>query len=54
LPNVQAALSNGMHWTKVRELTRVATRATETAWLDAAQGKNVREIENPRERTPKG
>jgi hypothetical protein len=46
LPNLHEALSNGLHWTKVRELTRVATRATEAEWLEAARGKNVREIEN--------
>jgi hypothetical protein len=46
LPNLRAALSTGMHWTKVRELTRVATRATEATWLEAARDKNVREIEN--------
>jgi hypothetical protein len=46
LPNLHVALSNGMHWTKVRELTRVATRATEAAWLEAARDNNVREIEN--------
>ncbi len=40
------ALATGeLAFTAVRELTRVATRATETAWVDAARGKNVREIE---------
>lgn len=46
LPDLRAALSNGMHWTKVRELTRVATRATEAAWLAAARDKNVRGVED--------
>ncbi len=46
LPATTAALATGeLAFTAVRELTRVATRATETAWLDAARGKNVREIE---------
>src|SRR5204862_1102348 len=30
----------------VRELTRVATPATETAWIAAAVGKNLRQIED--------
>jgi hypothetical protein len=29
----------------VRELTRVATRATERAWLEASRGRTVREVE---------
>jgi hypothetical protein len=38
LPELADALANG-------ELTRVATRATEQAWLDDARGKNLRQIE---------
>jgi len=46
LPAMTDALATGeLAFTAVRELTRVATRATETAWVDAARGKNVREIE---------
>ncbi|MFZ5893705.1 MAG: hypothetical protein ACOY0T_21770 [Myxococcota bacterium] len=32
-------------WSAVRELTRVATPETERAWLDAARGKTVRQVE---------
>jgi len=46
LPVMTAALADGeLAFTAVRELTRVATRVTEVAWVDAARGKNVREIE---------
>jgi hypothetical protein len=34
-----------MHYSTVRELTRVATFDTERAWLEAVRGKNLREIE---------
>jgi hypothetical protein len=34
-----------LHQSAVRELTRVATRETEDAWIEAARGKNLREIE---------
>jgi hypothetical protein len=46
LPDMYQSLKHGLHWSKVRELTRVATPETETAWLDAAQGKNLREVES--------
>src|SRR5580698_3432515 len=46
LPEVADALASGeLHFSAVRELTRVATRATEQAWLDEARGKNLRQIE---------
>jgi hypothetical protein len=37
--------SGELHFSAIRELTRVATRATEQAWLDEARGKNLRQIE---------
>jgi hypothetical protein len=45
LPDMYQSLKHGLHWTKVRELTRVATPETEAAWLDAAQDKNLRQVE---------
>jgi len=46
LPHVEAALAEGaLPFSAVRELTRVATAATESEWLDAVRGKNVRQIE---------
>jgi hypothetical protein len=46
LPELADALANGeLHFSAIRELTRVATRATEQAWLDDARGKNLRQIE---------
>jgi len=45
LPDIYQSLRHGLHWSKVRELTRVATPRTETAWLDAARDMNVRQIE---------
>ncbi|MBL0214490.1 MAG: HNH endonuclease [Myxococcales bacterium] len=39
LPQIAAPFRAGdLPWTSVRELTRVATRSTESAWLDAAEG----------------
>ncbi|MBL0212845.1 MAG: HNH endonuclease [Myxococcales bacterium] len=39
LPQIAAQFRAGdLPWTSVRELTRVATRSTESAWLDAAEG----------------
>src|SRR5262245_23953749 len=35
LPHTRACLRAGWAWAKVREVTRVATRKTEAAWLDA-------------------
>jgi hypothetical protein len=46
LPQLNAALSSGeLAFTAVRELTRVAKPATENAWVAAARGKTVRQIE---------
>jgi len=46
LPQVEQALQEGsLHWSAVRELTRVATEHTEADWICAARNKTVREIE---------
>jgi hypothetical protein len=46
LPRISEALARAeMKFSPARELCRVATRATEAAWLDRAAGKNMREIE---------
>ena len=46
LPQLTAALAaDELPFSAVRELTRVATRGTEAAWIAAAAGKNLRQIE---------
>src|SRR5690349_7682730 len=46
LPMLEAELALGtLRFSAIRELTRVATSATEEAWRDRALGKNVRQIE---------
>jgi hypothetical protein len=46
LPAVEQALEQGMlSFSGARELTRIVTPETQAAWLDAAQDKNVRQIE---------
>jgi hypothetical protein len=46
LPSLDAALREGrLCWSTVRELTRVCRDDTEQAWIDAAAGKPVREVE---------
>jgi hypothetical protein len=46
LPLLSGALEHGrLSFSAVRELSRVATAATEGAWLEAARGKSVRELE---------
>lgn len=46
LPEMSAALRSGaVSWSGARELSRVATPDTEPAWLEAARGKNVRQVE---------
>ncbi len=46
LPQLTAALAHGeLSFSAIRELTRVATPATEAAWRQAATGKNLRQIE---------
>ncbi|HEU4734331.1 MAG TPA: HNH endonuclease signature motif containing protein [Kofleriaceae bacterium] len=46
LPELTTALANGTFaYSAVRELSRVATPATEAAWIAAATGKSLRQIE---------
>src|SRR5689334_15131397 len=46
LPQLHEALAAGrLHFSAVRELTRVATRETEAAWLAVAEGRSVRQVE---------
>src|SRR6187431_1435674 len=46
LPVLAQSLEQGtLHWSAVRELTRVAVPKTERAWLDIARGKSVRQLE---------
>jgi hypothetical protein len=46
LPHLGRALETGaLSWSAARELTRVAVPETEPAWLDAARGKTLRELE---------
>lgn len=46
LPETMAALAAGaIHWSCARELTRVAIAETEHAWLEAARGASMREVE---------
>src|SRR5262245_43295130 len=46
LPQLHAALAAGrLHFSAVRELTRVATRETEEAWIAEATDKTVRQVE---------
>jgi hypothetical protein len=46
LPALEQSLRDGaINWSAARELTRVATGESEQAWLDAARGCTVRQIE---------
>jgi 5-methylcytosine-specific restriction endonuclease McrA len=46
LPELSRALGEGaLSWSSARELTRVAAPETERSWLEAAQGRTVREVE---------
>jgi hypothetical protein len=46
LPRLEQALATArLQFSAVRELTRVATPETETAWIEAAHGKTIREVE---------
>src|SRR6187399_778574 len=46
LPVLAGALAEGsLHWSAARELTRVAAPETEQEWLEVAQGKSVRQLE---------
>jgi hypothetical protein len=47
LPATFEALAQGdLHWSAVRELTRVVVPATEDEWLADARGKTVRDVED--------
>lgn len=47
LPAMEKALARGeLCHSAVRELTRVATPATEVAWIEAARGRSLREVED--------
>ena len=47
LPAIEDALATGaLSYSAVRELTRIATPKTEQAWLEACEGKNLRQIED--------
>ncbi|HKO92261.1 MAG TPA: HNH endonuclease [Polyangiaceae bacterium] len=46
VPVLAGALAEGtLHWSAVRELTRVVAPETEREWLDVAQGKTIRQLE---------
>src|SRR5688572_19648589 len=46
LPELAAQLAGGgLHWSAVRELTRVATAETEQDWIAEAQGRTARDVE---------
>ncbi len=46
LPALDGALASGsLSWSAVRELSRIATAATEQAWIDWAKGRRARAIE---------
>src|SRR5262249_25964385 len=55
MPELADALASGeLSFSAIRELTRVATRDTERAWIDAARGKNLREVEHAVSGRPRG
>src|SRR5688572_3926276 len=45
LPRMRAEMARGLSFSAARELTRVALPETEAEWLDATEGKCLREIE---------
>jgi hypothetical protein len=46
LPKLTSALADGeLPYSAIRELTRVATPATEASWIAASSGRNLRQIE---------
>src|SRR3954462_4432722 len=46
LPAKAQALEQGtLHWSAVRELTRVAVAKNEREWIEVARGKTVRQLE---------
>ena len=49
MPALAAALESGaLHWSAVRELTRVAVAETEHDWIAQAVGKTLRQVEEAR------
>ena len=55
LPATAAALESGaLHWSAVRELTRVAVPDTEREWLEVARGKTVQQLETLVAGQPRG
>ena len=47
LPELEGALERGeLPYSAVRELSRIATRTTESAWIEEARGRCLREIED--------
>src|SRR5688572_14915931 len=47
LPSIARALEEGaLSWSAVRELTRVAVKHTERAWLELAYGKTICQLEH--------
>jgi len=55
LPKLDRAFNRGkIEWTKVREITRVATPETEAAWIDFARTHTCREVEQKVAKTNKG
>jgi len=55
LPLLDGALVSGeLRWSSVRELTRVATKDTEGAWLAWAKGRRLRQIEQAVASRPPG
>src|SRR4051812_31202190 len=46
LPNLREAFRDGeLTWSSVRELTRIVTPATESAWLDAVEDKRADQVQ---------
>ena len=55
LPRLAAAFDRGeVAWTKIREVSRVATEETEEEWLDVARRATSRELEDAVARARKG
>src|SRR5450432_954279 len=46
LPHLERALRDGeVPWSTARELTRIATRESDHAWLEASRGRTLRQVE---------
>src|ERR1700710_2710596 len=55
LPMLAEALATGeQSYSAIKELTRIATAKTQAEWLDAARGKNVRQVEELVAGRPRG